>query len=119
MFSYLDNWLPEVRTLTKMLSSICALHSLHATLGICINEEKSVLVPTQTIHLIGFRGFVTAWAFLPVDHFATLTALMVALRCTPRPILQHCLCLLGHMVACIHVMPPACLHMRCLQLWVL
>lgn len=120
MFPYLDNWLLVASSHTEITSTIRAVCLLLTILGVCINEEKTVLVPTQAINFIGTcLDSMVAHAFLLMDCFAALTAVVVDSMPQPCTVVCHCLHLLGHMMACTKVMLHACLYMRCLQLWLL
>lgn len=66
-------------------------------LGICINEEKLVLVPTcSSLTFIGTRlDSVVACVFLPLHHFAALSALIVQLCHQPCMHVYQCYSLLA------------------------
>lgn len=111
--SYLDDWLLMALSLAEVASAVAALQCLLTLLGISVNLEKSVLLPTQTIHFIGVHlGSIITQVFLAADSFTTLLALV-------RTLCRNCYYLLGHMTACTYMTPRVCLHMRCLQLWLL
>lgn len=76
VFPCMDNWLRIATLHTRLLSPIHALHDLLTHLDIYINEEKSVLNPTQAITFTGAHlNSIVGRTFLLTDLFAALTSL--------------------------------------------
>lgn len=74
---YLDDWLLTGRSCPVVLSATFSLLCLLASLGICINIEKSTLIPTQIIAFIGTTlEPITARAYLLVDRCHTKSSLI-------------------------------------------
>ncbi|KAF7246105.1 Transposon Ty3-I Gag-Pol polyprotein [Varanus komodoensis] len=118
IYPYLDDWLLVSDTEAGLSSAVeftCAL--LH-DLGLCINQQKSSLLPTQVINFIGARLDLTlARAFLPRDGrhaIAQCIARIRQARTVPARSIQS---LLGNMSASIAVVPHAKLRLRPLQLF--
>lgn len=53
VFPYLDDWLIRGWSEAQVLSSVSAMLSISDTLGLPVNQEKSILKPVQRIELIG------------------------------------------------------------------
>lgn len=47
VYPYLDDWLFVVLSRREFISTILSFHSLLTSLGICVNEEKSVVLSTR------------------------------------------------------------------------
>lgn len=66
VFPYFDDWLLIGRSHQEVLTTTSSLLSLLHLLGFCINSEKSVLVPVQTVEFIGATlDSLSAKAYLP------------------------------------------------------
>ncbi|KAF7250030.1 hypothetical protein EYD10_04637 [Varanus komodoensis] len=87
-------------------------------LGLCINHEKSSLIPTQVIDFIGARlDSIREIAFLPPERRDILCSHIQRIRLhgtVPAISIQR---LLGHMAAAVAIVPYARLRMRPLQLF--
>lgn len=72
VYPCLEDWLLVVLSFQEAISMILTLHNLLASQSICVNEEKSVLMPTKMINFTGlWLDSVMARAFLLADHFAS------------------------------------------------
>lgn len=93
VFPYVNNWLLLVLSQQEAISIIHCLCSLLASLGSCVNEEKLVLIHTQTIRFLGaWLSSIMVRAFLPTAGFTVLTALiksMVTTICCSLHLLGH------------------------------
>lgn len=89
---YLDDWLLTGRSHQEVPSTTTALLKLLLSLGICVDKDESILVPTQMIELIrGSLNSVTARAYLPKDRFLTVKALVAHTQASPQTLVGHVL----------------------------
>lgn len=80
LFPYLDDWPLVEPSCSCLLATIQTVHTLLVSLWICLNEEKSILIPICTLTFIGARlDSVAARTFLPMDCCAALTSLIAVL----------------------------------------
>lgn len=121
VFPYLDNWLLVGQLQQQVVSAIQCLLRLLASLGICISENKSVLLPIQMINFIAVRlDSVAALAFLLKNHFAARSTLISHLCCKSAQQSTDASSSCGTwQAACAYVMPFTRLHLLCLQTWIL
>ncbi|XP_043348930.1 uncharacterized protein LOC122455943 [Dermochelys coriacea] len=118
VYLYLDDWLLVGRSEAKMRGHVEAALRLFRELGLLIKVPKSMLVPTQRVEFIGaVLDTVQARASLPISRFQAIQQAVTSLRQSPMTMARCCLRLLGHMVACMHVVRHARLRLRTLQAW--
>ncbi|KAF7239825.1 Ran-binding protein 17 [Varanus komodoensis] len=68
IYLYLDDWLLVSKTKEGFSSAVDATCALLQDLGLCINQQKSSLLPTQTINFIGtWLDSTVTRVFLPQD----------------------------------------------------
>lgn len=96
VFPYLEDWLlidwshQYVRLVTGFLIQLLI------ALGVCINEEKSVLLPTWSINFIGAKlDSVSRRAFLSSERYHAMSNQISHITHRPWTTVHKCLSLLG------------------------
>lgn len=118
ILNYLDDWLILAHSEDVLNSHKHTLLRHLESLGLCVNVQKSVLRPSQTIMYLGVQlDSITMRARLSQEGIQDLVSALNAFR-LGRPIaLKEFQRLLGRMAAAATVCHLGLLYMRPLQLW--
>ncbi|KAF7241227.1 Transient receptor potential cation channel subfamily V member 6 [Varanus komodoensis] len=118
IYPYLDDWLLVSDTKAGLLSAVDITCALLQDLGLCINQQKSSLLPTQMINFFGARLDLTLTrAFLPQGRQHAIARCISRIRRERTDPARSIQSLLGHMSASIAVVLHAKLRLRPLQLF--
>ena len=116
LLRYLDDWLVLASSETEAKKNVQDLLLLCHSLGIVINEEKSVLVPLQTANYLGMTidtGAARIFSSLAqVKKFLSVAEMMCTMSAPPAQLWQV---VLGHLALLERLVPHSRLRMRSLQ----
>lgn len=100
-----------------MRSTQTAIHCFES-LGLQINLKKSVIQPTQLFEFISaYLDSQTVRVSLPLDRFSAIQKIISTVRHSPQIMVHECLQFLTVNVHAAVWPKYACLHVRCLQGW--
>lgn len=120
IFPYIDDWLIVADSENQLERNLNVILHLLSNLGLQLNHNKSLLIPTQRVQFIGaILDTRLVKAFLPQDSARTLTALASQVHTQPKSTAPLIHKLLDHMAATTVILHFAKLHMHPLQLWFL
>ena len=116
LLRYLDNWLILASSETRARQHVQELLSLCHSLGIVINEEKTDLVPSQSVEYLGMTiDTVAARAFPTLARVEKFLSIAGRFLTRSDPTAQLWQVLLGHMSSLEKLVPHGRLRMRSLQ----
>ncbi len=117
--TYIDDWLVTARSEQEAREHTVMLLEHIQKLGLELNIEKSVLIPTQSITYLGLSlNSVTFRARLSEDRVRKFTRCMTDFQRGNSVSFRTCLRLLGLMASALIVVPLGRLFMREFQRWV-
>ncbi len=118
ILNYLDDWLILAQSRDTLISHIDSLLIHLESLGLCVNMQKSILTPSQSITYLGVcLDSVERRAHLSRECAAAILSALRHFRQGSTVQLKKCQRLLGLMAAASAVCHLGLLHMRPLQLW--
>ncbi len=118
ILNYLDDWLILAQSRDTLLSHIDTLLRHLESLGLCVNKQKSILIPSQSKRYLGVCfGSVKMWACLSQERSATILSSLRHFRLVSSVHLKKFQRLLGLMASASAVCNLGLLHIRPLQLW--
>ncbi len=118
ILNYLDDWLILAQSQETLLSHIDTLLRHLESLGLCVNMQKSILAPSQSITYLGVCfDSVEMRARLSRERSAAILSSLRHFRLGSSVRLKEFQRLLGLMASASAVCHLGLLHMRPLQLW--
>ncbi len=118
ILNYLDDWLILAQSRDTLLSHIDSLLIHLESLGLCINRQKSILAPSQSITYLGVcMDSLEMRARLSRERAAAILSYLRHFREGSSVHLKKFQRLLGLMASASAVCHLGLLHMRPLQLW--
>ncbi len=115
ILNYLDDWLVLAHS-----EDVLTSHKLHyvtwKSRGLCVNKQKSVLRPSQSIMYLGVQlDSISMWARLSQERIQDLMSALMRLGCPMA--LKEYQRLLGWMAAAASVCHLSLLYIRPIQIW--
>ncbi|XDV15183.1 hypothetical protein PO909_015313 [Leuciscus waleckii] len=118
ILNYLDDWLILAHSRDVLISHVETLLRHLDTLGLRVNMQKSVFIPSQTITYLGVcLDSVAMRAHLSQERIETISSTLRRFRPGRSVSLREFQRLLGLMAAASSVCHLGLLHMRPLQFW--
>jgi len=116
LFAYLDDWLVLADSLEQSQSRTREVVTFLQSIGWVINEEKSLLHPTQSLVFLGARiDFVQGLVCPSEERIISMLETVTALLSSPMSSALEWLRALGKMASMVDLVPLCRLRMRPLQ----
>ncbi len=118
ILNYLDDWLVLAQSESALLSDKLRLFTHLQSLGLTVNMQNSMLVPSQNISFLGVKlNSINMQARLSEERSQKLISSLAVFKLGRSPPLKCFQRMLGQMAAASTVCKLGLLHMRPLHLW--